>query len=392
LQALGAENTIVAPEAVQQWGDLNDWHHAIGTGPFIMQDFVSGSSATLVRNPNYWGYDERYPQNQLPYIDTLKFLMIPDDATALAALRTGKIDFMDNMSFQQAQLMKKTNPNIVQVSVPAAACRTIDPRNDVKPFNDVRVREAMQMTIDLPTIAQSYYGGTTSADPSTLTSNYLTGWGFPYSQWSQDLKAQYAYNPTAAKQLLAAAGYPNGFNTDVVADVAGDIDMLQIVKSYFAAVGINMTIQTMDSVSWFNFVRVNHKFDQMACRADGALGISTNPIGEVDYYFPGTPPNYYMVNDSVYNGFYAATKAATTVDAFKQALTAANQEIAQQHFVIPLLQPNNFAFCQPWLKGYNGQSNGISSTSQGACIINFYAARYWIDTKLKNSMGYSCGV
>ena len=65
---------VIEPrEAVEKWGDLSDWHHAIGTGPFILKDFVPGSSATLVKNPNYWGHDERYPQNQLPYIDKLKF-------------------------------------------------------------------------------------------------------------------------------------------------------------------------------------------------------------------------------------------------------------------------------------------------------------------------------
>ena len=65
--------TIENPDAVKQWGNLNDWHHAIGTGPFILTDFVAGSSVTLVKNPNYWGYDERYPQNQLPYVDKLKY-------------------------------------------------------------------------------------------------------------------------------------------------------------------------------------------------------------------------------------------------------------------------------------------------------------------------------
>ena len=70
---MGADRTIENPEAVKQWGDLTDWHHAIGTGPFILTDFVGGSSATLVKNPNYWGYDERYPQNQLPYVDSVKY-------------------------------------------------------------------------------------------------------------------------------------------------------------------------------------------------------------------------------------------------------------------------------------------------------------------------------
>ena len=74
MQAWGSLASIEAHEAVEKWGDLDDWHHAIGTGPFILKDFVPGSSATLVKNPNYWGHDEQNPQNQLPYIDTLKIL------------------------------------------------------------------------------------------------------------------------------------------------------------------------------------------------------------------------------------------------------------------------------------------------------------------------------
>ena len=80
--AVNPTQCLENPEAVKKWGNLNDWHHAIGTGPFILKDFVSGSSATLIKNPNYWGYDERYPQNKLPYVDTVKFLIIPDEATA----------------------------------------------------------------------------------------------------------------------------------------------------------------------------------------------------------------------------------------------------------------------------------------------------------------------
>ena len=135
--------------------------------------------ATLVKNPNYWGHDERYPQNQLPYIDTLKILIIPDNAAALEALRTGKIDALDGLLPSQAQAMQKTNPEILQVAYPAGNATTIDPRNDRAPFNDIRVRKAMQMAIDLPTIARTHYGGTCLPYPSTLTSNYQEGVGVP---------------------------------------------------------------------------------------------------------------------------------------------------------------------------------------------------------------------
>ena len=90
------------PEAVKKWGDVSDWHHAIGTGPFILKDFVSDSSATLIKNPDYWGYDERYPQNKIPYADSIKYLIIPDDAAALAAMRAGKIDIITGVSFRSS--------------------------------------------------------------------------------------------------------------------------------------------------------------------------------------------------------------------------------------------------------------------------------------------------
>ena len=91
MQTSSSDQFMENSEAIKLWGDVSDWHHAIGTGPFILKDFVSGSSATLVKNPNYWGYDERYPQNKLPYVDQLKILIMPDNATAMAAMRTGKI-------------------------------------------------------------------------------------------------------------------------------------------------------------------------------------------------------------------------------------------------------------------------------------------------------------
>ena len=117
---LGVNPTQVfeAREAVEKWADLSDWHHAIGTGPFILKDFVSGNSATLVKNPNYWGHDERYPQNTLPYVDTVKILVIPDNNQALAAMRIGKIDLRDASTKGDATIEVFTTMGGVEMRVP----------------------------------------------------------------------------------------------------------------------------------------------------------------------------------------------------------------------------------------------------------------------------------
>ena len=279
IEALGGGTNIEAREAVQQWGNLNDWHHAIGTAAFMLQDFVDGSSATLVKNPSYWGYDERYPQNQLPYVDKITYLIIPDNATAIAAFRTGKIDIIDGISLQNAQSVAKTNPEVIQITVPGGTGETIDPRNDRTPFTDIRVREALQMSLNLPDIANSFYQGTAQPYPQSLTSSNQVGWAWPYQQWPADLQAQYAYNPTQAKLLLAQAGFPNGFTTDVVADNTGNMDLLQIIQSYFAAINVTLTIQTMDAASWTSYVVVGKKQDALAYRSGaGTLGNINTPI------------------------------------------------------------------------------------------------------------------
>jgi peptide/nickel transport system substrate-binding protein len=374
------------PDAVKLWGDVSDWRHAIGTGPFILKDYVPASSVTLTKNPGYWAYDERYPQNQLPYIDNVKFLIIPNDATTLAAVRTGKIDLVQNLPLQQAQSMQKTNPEMVQIKIIGGACGTLDTRNDVVPFKDIRVRKAMQMAMDLPSLAKNYYGGTADPYPQSITTSYMTGWGFPYSQWPQDLKDEYAYNPTAAKKLLAEAGYPTGFKTNVIFSAEGDLDLLLVIKSYLAEVGIDMEIRTMDTASWSALISGKKGHDQMVNRTgSGIYGMVNEPLKQLARLLTGSGGNYPMIQDPVWDAFYPAAMSATTVDEVKQIVKKANEYATRQHFSVSLVQPNSFTVVQPWFKGYSGQ---MGSVSMGGFLNAFYLGRFWIDQKLKKSMGY----
>merc|ERR1711964_760758 len=64
-------NFIYAPDVIKQHGDAKDWRNLVGTGPFMLTDYVEGSSLTFEKNPNYWGFDEKYPENRLPYVDKI---------------------------------------------------------------------------------------------------------------------------------------------------------------------------------------------------------------------------------------------------------------------------------------------------------------------------------
>ena len=365
-----ASQDFVAQEAVSLWGNLNDWHHAIGTGPFILTDFVDSSSASFVRNPTYWGTDERHPGNKLPYADNVHILIIPQLPTALAALRTGKIDLVENNGIQSANAMKTTNPEILQVAIPQAA-EGMALCNAQPPYNNLQVREACQLAQNLPLIAQTYYNGTVSPIPQTLTLSTMGGgWGNPYPNWPADLQAQYAYNPTLAKQLLAQAGFPNGFTTTCVANNTSDLDLMQILNSNLAAIGITVNVTLMDNASWGTYCISNKKSTAMSFCDGRPFGNAYSPIRQLQLFRTGYGGDYSLVSDPTFDAYYPAAVAATDITQIKSIVAQANLYVAQQHFGVSIVSPNFYSFVQPWLKGYNGQNGAASS--------GFYLARFWV--------------
>jgi peptide/nickel transport system substrate-binding protein len=246
----------------------------------------------------------------------------------------------------------------------------------------------MQMAIDLPGLAKNYYHGTVEPYPSTITSRQMKGWGFPYEEWPQELKDEYAYNPMLARKLLAEAGYSQGFKTNIVADDAGDMQLLQIVKDYFAQIGIDMEIRPMESTAWMAFVLNGHKHDQLAQRPVSPFGHAFEPIRQLQRLKTGIPSNYLMVNDPVFDSFQPKAIAAQSDAELRQILRDANERVARQHFSISLLQPPQYSLYQPWLKGYSGQFGSVCSAAGSPQLLFFYPARFWIDRDLKKAMGH----
>ena len=387
LQSSSIQNSIECPEVIQAHTNANtpyitDWHDSVGTGPFILSDYVSGSSVTAVKNASYWGTDERYPQNKLPYIDKVTFLLIPDQSTELAALRSGKLDYLDQISPADSKNLKNTNPTIPQIGLPLGTIYTLDPRNDVAPFNNLKVREAMQMAINIPDIATNYYSGDASSLPGTLTAYAMGDWSYQYSAWPQSLKDTYTWNVTAAKQLLSDAGYANGFTTDVVESSdfeAANPGLLTIVQQDLAAININMTIRSMDPTTWLNYVLTNRKQDALAIRNQGMLGLNYEPDIQINRFKTGYRVNYTMVSDPNYDALVAQSLTASTVDSYKAVMQQVNQLVAQQHYVISICQPELFTAYQPWLHGFSAQNESLSATGSNSALWFFqFGARFWV--------------
>ena len=157
----GASAVSICPESANATGGAADWRNAVGTGPFILNNYTSGTSATYTRNPNYWGKTTiNGKQYQEPFIDSLTYLIVPDQSTQLAALRTAKIDLYTQVAYSNAASLKQQAPNLIQepwlsCSVDIMMMNRIDPG----PLSNINVRQALFMATDFNTIMNLVYGG-----------------------------------------------------------------------------------------------------------------------------------------------------------------------------------------------------------------------------------------
>jgi peptide/nickel transport system substrate-binding protein len=362
-------NFIPPQDAIEFYGDLNDWDRAIGTGPYKIIDNVSESSVTLVKNPNYYMFDERYPDNQLPYIDKVKFLVIPDLQTALAALRTGKIDFIEGIDWETKASLEKTNPELNDVTLYGNAS-TIAMRTDKEPFNDIRVRKALQMAIDLKTLCDTYYGGTWDGTPVGLIMH--EGWRAEYDDWPQEVKDSYAYNPEEAKKLLAEAGYPDGFKCTVT--ISRDSDLYIIIKEYLADIGVDMEINLMESAAWTPYIRAGK-----AEMSSGWMGGAYLFMESVSSISMSSSYHWLIaqtgISDPYVDETYKKMLVTLDIDECKKMSQEADAYIIAQHWRINLVPSCSSYIYQPWVKGYKEVTLGMR--------YGQHFSRWWIDPELK---------
>jgi peptide/nickel transport system substrate-binding protein len=368
LMEMGALTYIEAPEwsALGEEG-ISDWHNAVGTGPWIMADYVEGNSLNFVRNPNYWGYDERHPENQLPYADELRVACIPDFTTSLAALRTGQIDILTDVSWQQAETMAESNPELLQSAIPSDGPGIYMNLNN-EPYTDINVRKALQLAIDIPTLVDTYYGGTVDSTPCGVINPLYKDYAFTYDEWPQELKDEYSYNPTKAKQLLADAGYPGGFNTSIVCSTNQDLQLLQILQSMFQDIGVNVETSTMDMAAYTAFI-MEFQHEGMIGPEPHVFGGTRAPWGSLRK-FTTIFRNPTTVNDPFMDDTYMAIQSGTDYSKMAQQIKEAERYALEHHWGIMVApQTVTYNIYQPYLKGYSGEVVGNMD----------YYARWWLD-------------
>ncbi len=377
-------NRVYPPEVVAKYGNVADWRNAVGTGPYMLTEYVPGSIVRLIKNPDYW---EKNPVgagkgDQLPYIDGYNQIIIPDASTRLAAMRTGKLDLLQANVKEDWQGLTRTSPRIeshpyMDLTAQALAIR-IDKKD--KPFSNLKVRQALMYATDFGSWVKNYYGGDADMDvwPGSKQVSQMYQ---PLSEMPQAVQDLYKYNPDKAKQLLKEAGYPNGFKVSVVtSSVQQRVDELSVFKDMWSKVGVELVLDIKDVVV-YNSIVTSRLYDDMlygglvttfnnqlsfgGFRGTATLSYIDDPAGK-DAFIEAAWPK---VNDNI---FINMPKAYEEYKKLKPHLL-------EQAYYIVRPQPFFYNVWWPWLKNHYGQPAGI----------NMGLVRYWwIDQALKKSMGF----
>ena len=368
----------------EAYPNQKDWQNNLGTGAFMVSDWVSNTAMTFTRNPNYWQKNPVGPGkgDQLPYMDGFKLLVIPDLSTRLAAFRTGKLDLYSgapSLSWEDMEDLKKTMPYQPGYVVYYGAVSQPTGREDKAPFNDIRVRQALNYAIDKVAILRDYYKG----------HGQLLGWPYYPTPEYKDLYTPLEQlpanvqelvkggNPEKAKQLLKDAGYPNGFKTSIYSSNAVDSDFLSIIKAQLAPVGVDLDIKVVDGGVYRNLEQ-QRTFEAMWYKPSKQYFLT-------HYMFELRKESQdcasFFDSQEVRDMLATINKTLAVDDqAWRKPLKDLTPYLLEQAIAIWLPVSDKYIAWQPWYKNYNG------ANQLGAFLPWHFNYFTWIDQDLRKSL------
>ena len=241
-----AAHGVLKPQNYNARQETYAVRHTNGTGPYMLKSYESDSRTVLVANPAWWG--------KRGNVDEAVYVVIQSDATRLAALVSGDVDFVIDPPFQDVPRLKAEGRfKLVQISDIGMQYLGFDQSrpelefSDVKgrnPFKDYRVRRAVYQAIDIDTIVSKVLRG-----QATATGSYLS----PLVDGSpRELDRRLPYDPAAARTLLKEAGYPDGFAVTLdCVNASYRAAVCQAIVGMLAQVGIRATFQPWPTATFF---------------------------------------------------------------------------------------------------------------------------------------------
>ena len=370
---------MYAPEVIKEHGNANDWQVLVGTGPFELVDVVEESSATWTKNPDYWGFDEKYPENRLPYVDELRALMMPEVATMISAIRTRKVDISARMSgiVNQTHSLQKTNPEIQAFTVYFRSQESFGVNVQKKPFDDIRVRKALQMALDLETANSAYFKGLAEMTP--VGRSRYPGQFVPFEEWPEEVKNVFSYDPEGAEALLDEAGYPRGsdgirFKTTLKWIESFDVGYAELAIGFWREIGVDVQLELIPGVE-FTPVTGDRDYEMVT-------SITANLSPGYIHYSNRFNWNTANPQDPWYEAKVEAADAASSREELHALAREMDLYANSRFWTIWGGMAPQLVLAQPWVTGYNSELN----LGSGQYWLQY--ARMWIDSALKREMGH----
>jgi len=216
-------NMIIIPKGY----DPAKWESTfLGTGPFKLGSYTPKSGATFTRNASYWGKKALPSQTVFTFYDTQN--------PSILALTGGTIDVVGQFSVSGGQALLNGGYNVIKLK--SSAHRELSMRNDQAPFTDPRVRQAIALSLNRPQIIQALFKGFADVGNDSPFAPVYPSTNTSVPQRVQDI--------SKAKSLLAAAGHPSGFSTQLVTENIQEIpEYAQIIAQEAAAIGVKINLK-----------------------------------------------------------------------------------------------------------------------------------------------------
>ncbi|GFN36264.1 ABC transporter substrate-binding protein [Tepidimicrobium xylanilyticum] len=220
--------SVLCQKAVEEAGD-NYAMNPVGTGPFKFVDWKKGDRIELERFEDYWG--------EKPAFKKMVIRAIPEATNRTIELESGGVDVAYEISANDIERIEE-NEDLQLTRLVDNQTQYLGFNNKKEPFNDVRVRQAIRYALDIPSIVETAWKGVGSVAIGPMSPNI--------NYYNSNIK-QYEYNVEKAKELLAEAGYGNGFKTKLWTNEKQErIDMATIIQSQLKEVGIEVEVEILE--------------------------------------------------------------------------------------------------------------------------------------------------
>lgn len=321
----------------------------IGSGPWINESFDPGVSAVYVKNEDYWGDNSAQP-------DRMEITFFDDEASAVTGFQEGRIDTIPHISFSGATALLD-NPDAEVTSISTSQHRQIYFDTSNPPFDDPRVRQAIALTLNRPTLIEGLLGG------FGLVGNDHPIWpNFPMH--NADAVEQREEDLATAQQLLEAAGYSDGFEAPLDTLVFFEVeDLAQLVAGSAAQIGVTLNVGVYDSGTYYN---------DYWLAAEGSMGIVNYGHRGVPNVFLGAPllsdgtwNASHWVNedyDALFDQFATAGDLDTQTQIAGEIQTLLNEEVP---FIVPYYV-DHISVSRPDFSGLEVTGMGHYSVVEGS--------------------------